>query len=748
MRFILILLSSLCFFSTLHAHAHATSTPNPPTVYLIRHGEKPPDPEDSGLNADGFKRAECLREVFGVGSPYDIGHVMAPKINKRGQHRRSYETVLPVAKDLDLPVDTSWNILISWRHGKMREIVQELGYEDPPEYPEDRFDLIWTIPFPYNNITDIQSEECPGLDVPALMKVQDRAETERQDFNLPTQFFRGIAAFTTFDRALPKYLINLQYITGSTAWIPRKERLRSHAQAFDGLLSLIPAKFYYGEDGSDQWQRKKQTKEQAREAKRAKLDPDSAKSAKDVMDENARKRKRDEEGNGEGDDSSDNGELGSEKPKEGLKRGDVNSKKQKQAEDSANAERSSAKSAEEAEARKKLKEEKKAQKKAAQKEKKKAKEAARKVKVAEQSEETETPAVQKSESTPANKTKEQKQKQEDSDSDDNESVDGVPAEELSLDFSAEQEEQPSSSASTPNSPGFDASNPQSGSSSISSIVPPTEASKSSTSEPKPLKPTPDELKQRLQKRLDELRAARHADGLNGKPARNRQELIEARRQKAEQRKAHKKELRQKAREEEQRLKDEAMARRFSPGGSGSLLASPRSPADSVGSNNNYAFGRVVFADGQLADPSLSGVREQPKSHGPKDPAAALKAVEAKKAKLAAMDEEKRADIEEKDLWLNAKKRAHGERVRDDTSLLKKALKRKESAKKKSEREWKERLEAVKKGKDMRQQKREENLRKRREDKGNKGGGKKQAGGKKKSRPGFEGSFKAKSGGKK
>jgi hypothetical protein len=29
-----------------------------------------------------------------------------------------------------------------------------------------------------------------------------------------------------------------------------EERLRSHAQAFDGLLSLIPAKFYYGEDGS------------------------------------------------------------------------------------------------------------------------------------------------------------------------------------------------------------------------------------------------------------------------------------------------------------------------------------------------------------------------------------------------------------------------------------------------------------------------------------------------------------------
>jgi hypothetical protein len=29
-----------------------------------------------------------------------------------------------------------------------------------------------------------------------------------------------------------------------------QERLRDHAKAFDGLLSLIPAKMYYGEDTS------------------------------------------------------------------------------------------------------------------------------------------------------------------------------------------------------------------------------------------------------------------------------------------------------------------------------------------------------------------------------------------------------------------------------------------------------------------------------------------------------------------
>ncbi|KAJ5973780.1 hypothetical protein N7481_010990 [Penicillium waksmanii] len=527
-----------------------------------------------------------------------------------------------------------------------------------------------------------------------------------------------------------------------------EDRLRSHAQAFDGLLSLIPAKYYYGDENTDdQWQRKKQTKEQAREAKRAKLDPEAAdKTAKDIMDENARKRKR-EDGTLQSDESD--GELGSENPKEGLKRGDAKTKKQKPTEKSAAAK------SEEAEARKKQKEEKKEKKKTAQKEKKMAKETARKdkQKPEEKSAESKTDSSEKTEKKPSSKSNGVAEKLEESDNedDDDDIEEGVAEPGFSVDFH-EDPEDPSSASSTRNSP--DASNPQSGSSSISSIVPPSADTDAKSSEPKALKATPEDLKQRLQKRLDELRAKRQADGLNGKPARNRQELIEARRQKAEQRKAHKKELRQKAKDEDQLKKDEAMARRFSPGGSGSLLASPRSPAESVGSpSNNFSFGRVIFADGQHTDASLTNAREGHKSRGPTDAAAQLKMAEAKKARLEGMNPEQRAELEEKDSWLNAKKRAHGERVRDDTSLLKKALKRKETAKKKSEREWKERLDTVSRSKDQRQTKREENLRKRKEEKNNKGNkskskSKKPAAGKKKARPGFEGSFKTNGGGKK
>ena len=47
-----------------------------PTVYLIRHGEKPSDGSD-GLSATGLERAQCLTNVFGPNSGYNIGYILA-----------------------------------------------------------------------------------------------------------------------------------------------------------------------------------------------------------------------------------------------------------------------------------------------------------------------------------------------------------------------------------------------------------------------------------------------------------------------------------------------------------------------------------------------------------------------------------------------------------------------------------------------------------------------------------------------
>lgn len=318
---------------------------------------------------------------------------------------------------------------------------------------------------------------------------------------------------------------------------------------------------------------------------------------------------------------------------------------------------------------------------------------------------------------------------------------------LSAETAQYQRSPPShSSLSPPESPIFDASNRPSASSSTSSYFPPSPTTK-------PIKQSiipsnSEELRARLEKKLSELRARRKADGPDGSTARNRQELVEERRRKEEQRQARKKELRLKAREEERQRREVALTASlqnpplsWATGSNASPLV--RSPLQ-MGAENNFSFGRLVFEDGQQVDSSLTKLLDCRKRKGPSDPHSALQAAESKRQRLAGLDESKRTDIEEKDRWLNARKRVYGEKVRDDTSLLRKTLKRKEKLKKRSEHEWNGRIEGVEKGKEIRQKKREDNLRKRREERGNKGkkpSGKKAT--KKSSRPGFEGSFRAK-----
>lgn len=261
------------------------------------------------------------------------------------------------------------------------------------------------------------------------------------------------------------------------------------------------------------------------------------------------------------------------------------------------------------------------------------------------------------------------------------------------------------------------------------------------------------LTKRLSEKLAAYRAARKADGPDGKPAKNRAELIEARRRKEELRKQRKKEQRAKEREAKDAETEAARLR----GGNGSPLWSPSvySPGGALANQSepNLQFGRVAFEDGAEVDVEKGTIKDKKKKKGPSDTKTALVAAEAKKAKMAGHDAAKRADIEEREAWRHAGQRVAGEKRKDDPSLLKKALKRKEKLKNKSEKAWNERLEGVKKSQEMRQKKREDNLRKRKEEKGIKGKDRKKMLGKVKGkdgspkqkqrkRPGFEGSFKS------
>jgi hypothetical protein len=540
--------------------------------------------------------------------------------------------------------------------------------------------------------------------------------------------------------------------------------LKSHAQAFESLLALTPARDYFGShavdgrDPSEQWNRKKQSKDEKRAAKKAKLDPANQKSALDVLKEKEaealRKRKR----------KSD-----ADEEDEGLEGG----KRMKRDED-----------ADAAEARRREKAEKKKEKRERKKEWKAAKRA-----------KAEAKKLKKQESD-VNDVEAERQRPEAVEDDSESNAEHVePSEMEAVDFSGladadgshdddeDMEDAASASSSAPttplDSPAFDLATNHSVASSSSSIVPPSVVSKplksrakhselapvpttansvqdkpadtyqadppSGASSPRANKPkiSHAEAQERLRARIEELRAKRKADGPHGQPARSRTELLEERRRSDEKRKQAKKEQRAKEKEEEARRREEMLRGSGSPLGSvaGSIdMFSPRSPQPT-----NYSFSRLAFQDGTAATADLTDLRNAGRKKGPSDPATALQAAQAKQSRLSGYDAGKRADIAEKDSWLKARKKAQGERIRDDTSLLKKALKRKEKQKSKSETQWKEREENVVKGREIKQKKREANLAKRREEKGGKGKKKNKGGagkGKKVKRPGFEGRFRA------
>ncbi|KAL8801115.1 MAG: hypothetical protein Q9200_007044 [Gallowayella weberi] len=512
----------------------------------------------------------------------------------------------------------------------------------------------------------------------------------------------------------------------------------------------------------DQWQRKKQTKEEARAAKSAKLDPENSKSAKDILDERAKdaqKRKRDDDDDDDGFEMED---FTSEVPIQGSKKQKKEAKKQKREDKGGKIDHRGPKKA-----KKDIDSDSKAGPDSTDVKSAKAKDARRTERKKAKAERKKAKEQNPKSLVPQPKTTSQGSGEEkpnnhhnigvaEGDDDDSEVEDSrkLDIDRMDVDGLANQppDLSPSTASPTPNpdSPAFDQPTVPSGSSSVSSIAPPPasenvlEDTKGDKPQDEPSKPKLNhaELEARLRRRIEDLRASRNADGLNGKPARSRQELIEARRQKAEQSKAHKKELRRKEKEEAARKQAEILARGsplLSPA-SGSLIAP--SPSSEQPDTNNFSFGRIAFADGQQASAQLHTLIDpKHKTKGPQDPLTALKAAQNKEARFNSFDERKQEDIAEKDMWLKARKRAHGERVRDDTSLLKKTLKRREKQKKKSGKEWGERLEGVKKAGEVKQRKREENLAKRREEKGKKGSKKVKAG--KKKRPGFEGSMRTK-----
>lgn len=510
----------------------------------------------------------------------------------------------------------------------------------------------------------------------------------------------------------------------------------------------------------DQWKKKKQTKKEAAAARRGKLDPDSElnRNAKEVMDEraqNKRKLRKEEEGESKLEEETDEDEndddedsfvpmdgVVAEEPGQGLKKAAEKSNKKPKfdSEPEQDDEESGVEvDDEEVPVVEKTALSKKEQKRAAKRER----EAQEKTTTAEDAaEEQPTPKAksakeQKTEDTPKNKKSKSKRElkaaataaalDEDEAMPDASEASGFAE---NLDISGLDGKDDSEGVSEPLSPTFDAAEAASATTSVSSTIPTSEKPKHIV-----IPKDTSALKARLAAKIEALRAARKADGPDGKPVRTRQELIEARREKQVQRKEHKKELRRLAKLEEERKREEALASN-SPG-----MMSPAVERD----EGSFSFGRVAFTDGTQMSHDLSYVLNQGKRKGPSDAKTALIKVQNQKKRLENMDEETRAGIAEKEAWLTARRRVEGEKIRNDEAILKKTIKRTEANKKKSEKAWTDRLTGVNRAMRDRVKKRDDNLRKRRDEKllgksgkkkkGAAGGGKKKGG-----RPGFEGSF--------
>lgn len=125
-------------------------------------------------------------------------------------------------------------------------------------------------------------------------------------------------------------------------------------------------------------------------------------------------------------------------------------------------------------------------------------------------------------------------------------------------------------------------------------------------------------------------------------------------------------------------------------------------------------GRIVFSKFDFSTPVQEvALKEQaPKKKNYKKLLAKAEATQKKLEELKRKDEKQGEEVEKKLQWQKALDMARGEKLKDDSKLLKKTTKRLEKRKHKSSKEWEERKESEKQAKERRQEKRKRNIQER------------------------------------
>ena len=172
----------------------SNGTTTPRTIYVIRHGEKPPDPnpgstaatlgidvdgnpDSSSLTPLGWQRAGALATLFAPSSsgPLRMGllaptELYSPSYPKGASGHRTHDTIFPLSQLLSgvkfndtkyaegdeqkfgehLAGKTAGVDLVCWEHSHIPPLANAIvgkanESEIPQKWPGDRFDVIWTF---------------------------------------------------------------------------------------------------------------------------------------------------------------------------------------------------------------------------------------------------------------------------------------------------------------------------------------------------------------------------------------------------------------------------------------------------------------------------------------------------------------------------------------------------------------------------------------------------------------------------
>jgi hypothetical protein len=145
---------------------------SPARVILLRHAEKPADDSEEHLSARGFQRAEalafCLTTNVSLLSTSRPVALFAARPTRHGV-RRPYETLQPLAKRLNLPIQTPYSredhsqlvrsimqnpqydqktVIICWVHEYLPELAQDFGIKPKHlQWKGSVYDRFWVITF-------------------------------------------------------------------------------------------------------------------------------------------------------------------------------------------------------------------------------------------------------------------------------------------------------------------------------------------------------------------------------------------------------------------------------------------------------------------------------------------------------------------------------------------------------------------------------------------------------------------------